>query len=52
MPRPQFMMVNGKAVCVTKAGGKTRRKGEKQQEIAAIQRQRAQDAQKQKTSEK
>ena len=37
MPRPQFIMIDGKAVCIVSAGGKSPRKSQKHKEIAAYQ---------------
>ena len=44
MPRPQFMMINGKAVCIVGAGGRASKNKKSRAKIAKLQSQRNDEA--------
>ena len=50
MPRPQFIKIDGKYVCVVKPKGKTSKKSKSHQKIAAYQRDNARGKQEQTTT--
>jgi len=50
MPRPQFMMINGKAVCIVTAKGKANRRNKKREETAKLQAEKNKEAQEMKIS--